>query len=289
MKEATKAYKQTNDIFVRNKFLDELISNDKYFLVGEKGTGKTAYATYLSNNFYKNIKANIQYIKSTDYQQFINLKKNNKLDISSYTDIWEVILLLVVAKSIKEEDIKGLFKRSKLKPILDAINEYYQFAFDPEVGETMRAIESSEDTVKIIRDNLGETSFSNVSSSESNRKKFQVNISYLKRTFKELLSEIKTKNNIVIFVDGIDIRPNEILYDDYISCIRGLGAATWNLNSDVFSNFRDTTGRFRIVLLLRPDIYDKLNLQNAHAKLVDNSVRLVWNTTYDEYKTSDHM
>ena len=39
-----------NEIFVRNHYLDELIKPNVYFLIGEKGTGKTAYATFLSNN-----------------------------------------------------------------------------------------------------------------------------------------------------------------------------------------------------------------------------------------------
>lgn len=42
----------------------------------------------------------------------------------------------------------------------------------------------------------------------------------------------------------------------------------------------------RIVLLLRPDIYNSLNLQNATTKLLDNSVFLDWRTTYQDYKTS---
>ena len=42
----------------------------------------------------------------------------------------------------------------------------------------------------------------------------------------------------------------------------------------------------RIVLLLRPDIYNSLNLQNATTKLLDNAVFLDWRTTYQDYKTS---
>ncbi len=43
-----------NSIFVKNKYLDRLLLPCNYFLVGEKGTGKTAYAVFLSNNEYKN-------------------------------------------------------------------------------------------------------------------------------------------------------------------------------------------------------------------------------------------
>ena len=41
-----------NSIFVKNFFLDELLQSSTYFLVGEKGTGKTAYAVFLANNVY---------------------------------------------------------------------------------------------------------------------------------------------------------------------------------------------------------------------------------------------
>ena len=39
-----------NSIFVKNDFLDELMNSSTFFLIGEKGTGKTAYAVFLSNN-----------------------------------------------------------------------------------------------------------------------------------------------------------------------------------------------------------------------------------------------
>lgn len=48
-----------NEVFVRNTFLDELTKQSSFFLIGEKGTGKTAYATYLCNNNYKDISANL--------------------------------------------------------------------------------------------------------------------------------------------------------------------------------------------------------------------------------------
>lgn len=52
-----------NEIFVRNKYLDELLMPSKYFLIGEKGTGKTAYSVYLSNNNYKETIAQIKYLR----------------------------------------------------------------------------------------------------------------------------------------------------------------------------------------------------------------------------------
>ena len=50
-----------NQIFVKNYFLDDLLKPSKYFLIGEKGTGKTAYAVYLSNNHYRFFSLFLQY------------------------------------------------------------------------------------------------------------------------------------------------------------------------------------------------------------------------------------
>lgn len=45
--------KMFSDIFVKNSYLEKLLEPTTYFLIGEKGTGKTAYATYLANSEYK--------------------------------------------------------------------------------------------------------------------------------------------------------------------------------------------------------------------------------------------
>ena len=49
-----------NQIFVKNYFLDALLNPSKYFLIGEKGTGKTDYSVFLSNNHYKENKSELK-------------------------------------------------------------------------------------------------------------------------------------------------------------------------------------------------------------------------------------
>lgn len=68
--------------------------------------------------------------------------------------------------------------------------------------------------------------------------------------------------------------------------MKGLGNAIWSLNNDFFPSIRDSKGRFRSVLLLRPDIFNSIGLQNLTNKVRDNSVYLDWRTTYPSYRTS---
>jgi hypothetical protein len=109
---------------------------------------------------------------------------------------------------------------------------------------------------------------------------------YIQKQFEAALSSIKLKDNHLLFIDGIDIRPGSILYNDYLECIKGLANAAWNLNNDFFSRIKDSKGRLRVVLLLRPDIFNSIGLQNLTNKIRDNSVFLDWRTTYPSYRTS---
>ena len=75
----------------------------------------------------------------------------------------------------------------------------------------------------------------------------------IEKKFKDSLSQIKLKNNHILFIDGIDIRPDNVPFPDYLECIKGLANAIWELNNDFFPTIRDSHGRARIVLLVRPD------------------------------------
>lgn len=74
--------KMFNDIFVKNAFLDKILEPNRYFLIGEKGTGKTAYSVFLGNNDYKNNKTILRFISSTEYERFYTLKKMKHLELS---------------------------------------------------------------------------------------------------------------------------------------------------------------------------------------------------------------
>ena len=275
-----------NDIFVRNYYLDELLNQSVYFLIGEKGTGKTAYATFLSNNNYKETKATISFLASTDYEKFYTLKKKNDLDLTGYVGIWKVILLLLLSKNVSENDkVISVFSKNKLNDLITAIDEYYMNAFSPEITNVMKVMDESEIVAKLIS-KYAEAGGTLSSKVEFNETRFQHNLYYIEKNFSDAISKLKLNKNIILFIDGIDIRPDAIPYSDYIDCIRGLVNAVWALNTSLFPNVKDSKGQFKVTLLLRPDIFNSLNLQNATNKLLDNSVFLDWRTTYQSYENS---
>ncbi len=276
-----------NNIFVKNIFLDILCTPSTYFLIGEKGTGKTAYAVFLSNNLFKETISKLKYIRETDYQKFVTLKQEKQLQLSDYTSIWKVIILLLLSRSIKSEELdhNPFTKSLRIRALNQAVDDYYANAFAPEIIYALNWIEDSKVAAELIAKYLkigGEKS-STVSFHES---RFQVNLLYIQNQFEKALADLKLKNNHLLFIDGIDIRPGSIPYQEYLDCIKGLAGAVWSINNDFLSRIKDSKGRFRAILLMRPDIFNSIGMQNATNKVRDNSVYLDWRTNYPNHRNS---
>jgi len=89
----------------------------------------------------------------------------------------------------------------------------------------------------------------------------------------------------MLFIDGIDIRPSNVAYEEYLDCIKGLANAVCSLNNDFFPNIPGE-GKIRLVLLIRPDIFANLGLQNVNNKIKDNAILLDWRTNYEDCESS---
>jgi hypothetical protein len=271
-------------VFFRDSFLESILDEKKYFLIGEKGTGKTAYAVLLNNTEYKNTSSGIRTITGTDYLKFFHLKESGLLRVSDYVDSWKVILLLLAAHQLFESE-SGVLKFTKFENLKKAIDAYYNSAFAPEVVNALEFVQNSELAASIISSHLTAGAKSQKSKTEKGQG-LQTNLLFIERQMREAIGSLKLSKNHIVFIDGIDIRPENIEFSKYIECIKGLAQAVWSLNTDFFGNIKDSKGRIKVMLLLRPDILDSLGYQNLNAKVRDNGIVLDWRTTYQDYRGS---
>jgi hypothetical protein len=277
-----------NQVFIRNDYLNRLCEHDISFLVGEKGTGKTAYAVFLANNEYRETRGSLRFIRETEYQKFLALKQDKQLGLSDYTSIWKVIVYLLMSQQVKDKEggIEFLTRFSKLSAIQSAIDEYYSRAFSPEIIQALQFVQESSLTAGLISKyaNVGASEKDTFTASES---RFQANLFYIQRSFEAALKQVRLHTNHILFIDGIDIRPATIPYTEYLECIRGLANAVWEVNNDIFPNAKGSKRRMRVVLLVRPDIFASLGLQNLNTKSRDNCVYLDWRTEYAIFRSSE--
>ena len=262
-----------NKIFLVDNTITKILDSGNFFLIGEKGTGKTAYAVYLSNNEIKQTLADLKFIRENDYIKFVQMKTNQHLMLSDYNQIWKVILLLLISREIKK-CINYSNPINRFVELDKAIDNYYENAFTPEILKAIEFIENSEASVQALNNFIG-GNIKDSTTTKISSNKFQINLYILQQKFENAINSIRLNKSYILFIDGIDIRPHTINHDEYLECIKGLTHAVWDINNDFLSNIKGLGGkRIKIILLMRPDIFSNIGLQNQNNKIRDNSILL---------------
>ncbi len=128
-------------IFLRTNDLEKCKDPDTYFLIGEKGAGKTAYAVYLENNPDTDNVSKLTSMTETQYKRFIQMKKENKLAFSDYANIWRSMLLFIISQMIIEKSKKGLHRfTGKFKKLEGEISKWSKNALNPEIETAFEAL-----------------------------------------------------------------------------------------------------------------------------------------------------
>lgn len=275
-------------VFLRTTDLERCLFPNTYYLIGEKGSGKTAYAVYLENNPLGNNQCKLTTMTETQYKRFIAMKQDGKLTYSDYANIWRSMLLLLVAQMIVQHS-KGMLDliTKKFSKIEKAIEKWNLSALNPEIESAFELLKNKGVELGADINNIANV---NASISEQTIDKTQKINHHLLETeceLKEAIKNLKLGKNQTIFIDGLDYRPEGVSYYEYIECVKGLSEATWQLNTEFFNSIKDSKGRIKIMLLIRPDVFHKLNLYNSNSRLQDNSVFLNWTTTEKEFRNSD--
>jgi hypothetical protein len=276
-----------NKIFLLTEELRACLKPAVYYLIGEKGSGKTAYAAYLESNEIDETRCKLTTMTESQYKRFIALKRDGKLSYSDYSNIWRPMLLHMTCQSILDKSKNFLAALTgKFKGIEAEITRFNKNALNPEVEVAFEAINEMALNASLENKDIGKLGSEFRTKDTDRTSTIKHHLLEAETTLKVALGELKLKHSHVLFIDGIDYRPESVPYNDYLACIKGLGEAVWQLNNDFFGNIRDSKGRIKIVLLVRPDVFHALNLYNSNSRLQDNSVFLNWFTTEKEYRTS---
>ena len=85
-----------------------------------------------------------------------------------------------------------------------------------------------------------------------------------------------------LFIDGLDIRPNDVAYQDFLEVISSICNTIWILNT---TQLVPSPAFLKAVLLVRPDIFDVVSIQNRSSKLTNHAHLVEWHegAIYDQY------
>ena len=283
-----------NKLFYKDRNYKKLLQDTTYFLIGEKGSGKTTYCAYFCNNTVENTKSKRYAISVDDYNKIIQMKKDGKLNYTHYITLWKAILLTKLLATIDDNEI-GFFNSGALEKIRDTLKRYN---FTKITMDTFSPV-SMIDNIKFCSELNGELSTEHAKSggkvSEETTNQYTIQKHIYEDNWQKFINDIavdleklRLKNHHYLFIDGIDTRPQDIPYEEYKQCIYPLVRAVYDLNSDILSRIKDRKkGRLQIVLLTRLDIFLNAGLSNAGSKISDNSAFLNWSMSNEgEYRNT---
>lgn len=272
-----------NKLFYKDRNFEKLLQDTTYFLIGEKGSGKTTYCAYFCNNTIENTRSKRYAISVDDYNKIIQMKKEGKLNYTHYTTLWKAIILTKLLATIEDKEI-GFFNSSALSRIKKILKE---FNFTKITMDSFSPV-SFMDNIKFgaqlsaeigAQGVLAKSGLNEETASQHTVEKhiYEDNWQIFINKIAEELERLRLKNHHYLFIDGIDTRPNDIPYSEYKECIYPLVRAVYDLNNDLLSRIKDRKkGRLQVVLLTRLDIFLNAGLSNAGSKISDNSAFLNW-------------
>ncbi len=287
-------------IFLDPDSFSKLFEQNTFYILGPKGSGKTLYAAYMCAAERNNTRSKLYKIDVSDYGKLIHMKEQHHLDFTDYLTMWKFLLLQKFLFSISADEISLFGRKQSYKEIQDNIKVYFGYditkdSFNPvtildnreaqlRVSEYLHATNTaSVDIAPIVLsskyeqgDNQEQTQTAGQSIT---REVMRYEDTWLRSidAFRETIENIRFKNNHFLFVDGLDVRPNQIDAQEYTECIGALVRAVYDINAQLFGTL-ETRGKsmFKIVALTRTDIFLDSNLVNVTSSINDNCVNLDW-------------
>lgn len=281
-----KNYQDSADVlFFKNAFqvdekIDELIKPRTFFLIGEKGTGKTAYATYIST-FKSDYNCDIVSVEPTDYLDLVRIFKSDDFTVSDYSEVWQIALLILIFKnftdSFLEEGDLSPSARATIKTIRTASLGSERLRFS-DVFNILRDLDRFCEMISTAAVNKSKNDYDFAAA------EVRLKLNFIRQAFLNILKELPAGSQYTIFIDGIDVRPDNVEYETFRSCTSGLVNGLWIVNAEYLDSLKER--RFKAILLIRPDILDAAGLHNVNLKVHDNSVLLDWRCNYKFFDSS---
>ncbi|MCG7385595.1 hypothetical protein [Paenibacillus sp. ACRRY] len=243
---------------------EKIMEVDKFLLLGKKGTGKSLLSEYINKNAMSvhDWFCNISSYKQFNFHELIHLK-SREIKPNEYSLIWEWILLIEIARLVVTDQSADSNLRDKVLRFFESNNFTLKLDMNKVVDITKKGQINGTVLSKIF----------SLSGQFGKDTKYSLG-SYLDYIddFREVIIDLlhSTESKFTVIFDELDdkFRNEEIYKSNIISLIK----VTDKLNTMFF----DERVKCKLILLLRSDIFYKLNDPDLNKIEQDNSVKIDW-------------
>ena len=255
--------------FVEFPGFNNVLKGRKRFIVGRKGTGKTAILQKirLQSNTDPTIFSVDVSLRDFPVNDFRSLGDRSLQDKSKYVAAWKFILLTELAGMIlKDESIEQT-------PYTDALQDFMTRNFPNGISVT--------NTIERLRQNENKISLDvsifsgNIKDSKSEEEVAQIHYNRAVKTLEDILQGIESTSTYYELIDELDEG-----YNSDNSNLNSVILALLRASDEVYHSFKSSCINFIPITALRSDIFDNLE-DNDLNKLDDYVLRLNWTTDED--------
>lgn len=264
-----------NDEYLDRYFVEfpgysEILDGKKRYIIGRKGTGKSAILQKIRLQSASDSTLFCTDISLRDFplNDFKALGDRSLQDKSKYVSAWKFLLLTEIANLIIQD--QSILEVQEVDTLKKFITDNFPDGIS--ITETISKLRQNENKISMVLSILsGE--HSNINGTETTA---QIHYNKAVKTLETLFSTLHTKSSFVLLIDELD---------------EGYRAKNTNLNLVLLSLLRATDEIFNFfkkmgikcipVLALRSDIFDSLE-DNDLNKLDDYVLRLNWTTNEND-------
>lgn len=250
---------------------EHAINKQTYLFLGYKGTGKTALSEHLrlTNTSYNHFVNNIL-LEDFPYKLFGKIVPGEAENEAKLPLAWEWLLLLYIVESVARDEGASSTTSTSLHEFLSILRKV---GLLPITDIKDLVSKTSKTSFKI---NLGKVL---EISNETNpvAKEMDLRFMQIVTLLKEMTEQVKTPNYHFLIVDGLDeiLTSKEIQYQAI--------AALINQSKKLNSYFREKGLNFKIMILCRTDIFEKLPHPNKNKIRQDSAYIFDW---YEDSSTA---
>jgi hypothetical protein len=259
------------DAFYDEGYVNKLVNQDKYLVLGPKGSGKSALAYKILLDSVNDLSfVKIDDLSDFEYNLFseiIHSKEDNEI---KYPINWEVILFIALLDSFSKDDtctnsegipVKTLIEHLKKNGILPCKN----------LSDLVKTT-SKKSKIGLQFDGL-------TAAKSTDEKPKDVDIRTLLTTMREVCYSVNVENKHIIIIDDLDY----VLIDRkrQLEAISALIYAADKINTNLYDNDVDA----KIIILCRTDLFNKLKITNSVKIKRDSGILLNW---YNDTKNPEN-
>ncbi|AWB03020.1 hypothetical protein CU052_21665 [Vibrio harveyi] len=250
----------SNKYFYYSKEVSEIMSGDKSFVIGRKGSGKTAISEYICSRENDNTYTQKLTFKNVPFNYLYSLDNQDYTLPNQYISIWKYLIYCSICKMmIKNEDVdvsirKSLSKLFNIKPVKDRLEE------------NIKKWTTRDFSLQVLGTG------GKIGLQEKKEQHWLERLSILE----DIVIDYADDSDYIVVFDELDEDYKDVVNkgqdQNYISLLTSLFKAV----QDIKYIFQGTNKKIKPVIFLRDDIYDLIDDPDKN-KWNDFRIDIDWN------------